>query len=209
MLPIQTHTAVVHPMAPLYEPESQTLRPLCARALKRIFLLCDKDKASWGAWLGPPLASLLRRPGRLGWLEGCGWPTARCELLLGPSRFGCKEVAARHVCLFCGGHASNGTPHPLPPCANLPAPLQDGILNDAELNAFQVRGRCRTKVAAGLRLRCARAADRVGLRPPATACSQALTRSPLRGPAALPPCVPPRRRCCASMRRCRRTSWWA
>ncbi|KAI3425869.1 hypothetical protein D9Q98_007842 [Chlorella vulgaris] len=36
--------AVVHPMAPLYEPESQTLRPLCAKALKRIFLLCDKDK---------------------------------------------------------------------------------------------------------------------------------------------------------------------
>lgn len=30
-------------MAPLYEPESQTLRPLCARALKRIFKLCDKD----------------------------------------------------------------------------------------------------------------------------------------------------------------------
>lgn len=35
--------AVVHPMAPLYEPEGQTLRPLCARALKRIFKLCDKD----------------------------------------------------------------------------------------------------------------------------------------------------------------------
>ncbi|EFN55684.1 hypothetical protein CHLNCDRAFT_133936 [Chlorella variabilis] len=40
--------AVVHPMAPLYEPESQKLRPLCAKALKRIFLLCDKDKASGG-----------------------------------------------------------------------------------------------------------------------------------------------------------------
>ncbi|KAL4436835.1 hypothetical protein ABPG75_003974 [Micractinium tetrahymenae] len=36
--------SVVHPMAPLYEPESQTLRPLCARALKRIFKLCDKDR---------------------------------------------------------------------------------------------------------------------------------------------------------------------
>ncbi len=37
-------TAVVHPMAPLYEPERQALRPLCAKALKRIFLLCDKDQ---------------------------------------------------------------------------------------------------------------------------------------------------------------------
>lgn len=33
-------------MAPLYEPERQALRPLCAKALKRIFLLCDKDQAS-------------------------------------------------------------------------------------------------------------------------------------------------------------------
>ena len=33
-------------MAPLYEPERQALRPLCAKALKRIFLLCDKDKVS-------------------------------------------------------------------------------------------------------------------------------------------------------------------
>lgn len=35
--------SVVHPMAPLYEPESQQLRPMCARALKRIFMLCDTD----------------------------------------------------------------------------------------------------------------------------------------------------------------------
>lgn len=35
--------AVLHPMAPLYEPEAQQLKPLCARALKRIFMLCDKD----------------------------------------------------------------------------------------------------------------------------------------------------------------------
>jgi len=36
--------AVLHPMAPLYEPEAQKLRPLCARALKRIFMLCDTDQ---------------------------------------------------------------------------------------------------------------------------------------------------------------------
>ncbi|KDD71963.1 hypothetical protein H632_c4089p0, partial [Helicosporidium sp. ATCC 50920] len=35
--------AVVHPMAPLYDAESGALRPLCARALRRIFLLCDTD----------------------------------------------------------------------------------------------------------------------------------------------------------------------
>ena len=36
--------AVLYPMAPLYDPENQTLQPLCIRALKRIFSLCDKDK---------------------------------------------------------------------------------------------------------------------------------------------------------------------
>lgn len=36
--------AVLYPMAPLYDPESQTLQPLCVRALKRIFSLCDKDR---------------------------------------------------------------------------------------------------------------------------------------------------------------------
>ena len=35
--------AVVYPMAPLYDPETQTLKPLCIRALKRVFMLCDKD----------------------------------------------------------------------------------------------------------------------------------------------------------------------
>ncbi|KAL6768446.1 hypothetical protein ACKKBF_B39160 [Auxenochlorella protothecoides x Auxenochlorella symbiontica] len=36
--------AVVHPTAPLFDAQAQTLRPLCSRALKRIFMLCDKDK---------------------------------------------------------------------------------------------------------------------------------------------------------------------
>jgi hypothetical protein len=35
---------VLYPMAPLYDPETQSLKPLCVRALKRIFLMCDKDK---------------------------------------------------------------------------------------------------------------------------------------------------------------------
>lgn len=35
--------SVLHPMAPLYEPDSRQLQPLCTRALKRIFLACDAD----------------------------------------------------------------------------------------------------------------------------------------------------------------------
>jgi len=36
--------AVLHPMAPLYDPAANELRPKCARALKMIFNLCDTDK---------------------------------------------------------------------------------------------------------------------------------------------------------------------
>ncbi|CAO2832721.1 unnamed protein product [Amaranthus hypochondriacus] len=36
--------AVLHPTAPLFDQETQTLRPQCVRALKRIFILCDHDK---------------------------------------------------------------------------------------------------------------------------------------------------------------------
>jgi len=35
--------AVLHPTAPLFDQETQTLRPRCVRALKRIFILCDHD----------------------------------------------------------------------------------------------------------------------------------------------------------------------
>ncbi|CAI9297232.1 unnamed protein product [Lactuca saligna] len=38
--------AVLHPTAPLFDQESQTLQPRCIRALKRIFLLCDHDMDS-------------------------------------------------------------------------------------------------------------------------------------------------------------------
>ncbi|KAL4572057.1 hypothetical protein LXL04_018826 [Taraxacum kok-saghyz] len=38
--------AVLHPTAPLFDQESQTLQPRCIRALKRIFLLCDQDMDS-------------------------------------------------------------------------------------------------------------------------------------------------------------------
>ncbi|KAL8171719.1 hypothetical protein V2J09_023523 [Rumex salicifolius] len=36
--------AVLHPTAPLFDQETQTLRPRCIRALKRIFILCDHDR---------------------------------------------------------------------------------------------------------------------------------------------------------------------
>lgn len=35
--------AVLHPTAPLFDHETQTLKPRCVRALKRIFILCDHD----------------------------------------------------------------------------------------------------------------------------------------------------------------------
>lgn len=35
--------AVLHPTAPLFDQETQALRPRCMRALKRIFILCDLD----------------------------------------------------------------------------------------------------------------------------------------------------------------------
>ncbi|KAL6500462.1 Mitochondrial Rho GTPase 1 [Orobanche hederae] len=36
--------AALYPTAPLFDQESQTLKPRCRRALKRIFILCDYDK---------------------------------------------------------------------------------------------------------------------------------------------------------------------
>ena len=36
--------AVLHPTAPLFDQEAQSLKPRCVRALKRIFILCDNDK---------------------------------------------------------------------------------------------------------------------------------------------------------------------
>ncbi|XP_071735454.1 mitochondrial Rho GTPase 1-like [Rutidosis leptorrhynchoides] len=36
--------AVIHPTAPLFDQEAQTLKPRCVRALKRIFILCDHDR---------------------------------------------------------------------------------------------------------------------------------------------------------------------
>lgn len=35
--------AVLHPTAPLFDQETQALKPRCMRALKRIFILCDLD----------------------------------------------------------------------------------------------------------------------------------------------------------------------
>lgn len=36
--------AVLHPTGPLFDQESQALKPRCVRALKRIFILCDHDR---------------------------------------------------------------------------------------------------------------------------------------------------------------------
>ncbi|XP_010550971.1 PREDICTED: mitochondrial Rho GTPase 1-like [Tarenaya hassleriana] len=36
--------AVLHPTGPLFDQETQSLKPRCVRALKRIFILCDHDR---------------------------------------------------------------------------------------------------------------------------------------------------------------------
>ncbi|KAF5188937.1 Mitochondrial rho gtpase [Thalictrum thalictroides] len=36
--------AVVHPTGPLFDQETQSLKPRCVRALKRIFIICDQDR---------------------------------------------------------------------------------------------------------------------------------------------------------------------
>lgn len=36
--------AVLHPTTPLFDQETQSLKPRCVRALKRIFILCDQDR---------------------------------------------------------------------------------------------------------------------------------------------------------------------
>ncbi|ONK78441.1 uncharacterized protein A4U43_C02F18790 [Asparagus officinalis] len=36
--------AVLHPTAPLFDQETQSLKPRCIRALKRIFILCDTNR---------------------------------------------------------------------------------------------------------------------------------------------------------------------
>ncbi|KAJ0080123.1 hypothetical protein Patl1_22646 [Pistacia atlantica] len=38
--------AVLHPTGPLFDQETQALKPQCVRALKRIFILCDHDRDS-------------------------------------------------------------------------------------------------------------------------------------------------------------------
>ncbi|GLJ43201.1 hypothetical protein SUGI_0896880 [Cryptomeria japonica] len=35
---------VLHPTAPLFDQENQSLKPRCVRALKRVFIMCDHDK---------------------------------------------------------------------------------------------------------------------------------------------------------------------
>ncbi|XP_071697164.1 mitochondrial Rho GTPase 1-like [Rutidosis leptorrhynchoides] len=41
---IYAKKAAIHPTAPLFDKQAQTLKPRCVRALKRIFILCDHDR---------------------------------------------------------------------------------------------------------------------------------------------------------------------
>lgn len=126
-------------MAPLYEPEAQALRPLCAKALKRIFLLCDKDKV--GA-LGGCRA-----------VHGVPWRDVHAALCLlrdvhaapqhsAPARRApwlpvwVLPLPTQLPSLLPSNN--NTHTHPTTTICTSPNASQDGILNDAELNAFQV-----------------------------------------------------------------------
>lgn len=43
--------SVINPIGPLFDPETGTIKPLCVRALKRVFMLSDRDKVHWGTWV--------------------------------------------------------------------------------------------------------------------------------------------------------------
>ena len=40
---VYAQRAVLHPIAPLFDPATKTLQPACERALKRVFRICDTD----------------------------------------------------------------------------------------------------------------------------------------------------------------------
>lgn len=107
--------AVVHPTAPLFDAQAQTLRPLCSRALKRIFMLCDKDKVGLH---GAGVHAEAGASGQNGGGVGC-WNARLCSSM-SPEECRAPSAPALAPQPFC---------HPT---------LQDGILNEAELNAFQI-----------------------------------------------------------------------
>lgn len=43
--------SVVNPIGPLFDPETGTIKPLCVRALKRVFVLSDRDKVLIGVFV--------------------------------------------------------------------------------------------------------------------------------------------------------------
>jgi hypothetical protein len=114
--------AVVHPTAALFDAMTQTLKPLCVNALRRIFMMCDVDKVGCGLCMGYAcLLSLVESKVGL-----CRKGTTACGRAMAP----CQQSlhGQLQMCLCCE-HAKISA-------ALLP---QDDALDDAELNAFQVR----------------------------------------------------------------------
>ncbi len=129
--------AVLHPTAPLFSPQHQTLKPLCVAALKRIFLMCDKDKVS------RPLAAI----------EHTAMFDVPCADAEAVQRLASNRPQSYAVSGLIAGitvgrlcfhwlsgfgmqpqMGSDSAAHKVwRPCA------QDGALNDDELNRFQVK----------------------------------------------------------------------
>lgn len=150
--------AVVHPTGPLFDATAQggqgALTPLCVKALKRIFLMCDTDQARPARPArtpGPPRPRAGARCAGAAWRDaaaaahGDGLPLALLPLTRrarpgdGGARRTRPAVAAapRTPRTPRRGHRQAVRPAAL--SGVMHAGAQDGALSDAELNAFQVR----------------------------------------------------------------------
>ena len=107
--------AVVHPTAPLFDPQANSgqgaLKPLCVKALKRIFIMCDKDKVSTRGF--PPVHSRV---------DVHTDASLKMQLLE-------MQLLVFKICRHLRSGAERDDMFA----------TQDGALSDDELNAFQVR----------------------------------------------------------------------
>jgi hypothetical protein len=117
--------AVVHPTAALFDAMTQTLKPLCVNALRRIFMMCDVDKVGCSLHLRPCLRSAVLPPSAA--IKGCPC-SQRGPVLLVMHDLAPPIGSLQGKCSFTFRHQQV-----------LLHWWQDDALDDAELNAFQVR----------------------------------------------------------------------
>lgn len=118
--------SVVHPAEPLVEFSSAVLRPLCIKALKRIFLLCDHDQVSCvyrcpDAALRPRLSRSFAQKQAQAQRKTSSWPNmfmpVSASIPITPASGNhpafCQDFASRNIPDYCTGHAQHlGFLHP-------------------------------------------------------------------------------------------------